>query len=91
VRVESGELQELIDYLTRTSRLSPAEAQRVVSEVLSYLEETPEEFVRRRHRALQAEGLSNTAIYMRLEAELSEWRFRAPKYTPRQIRRLIYG
>lgn len=86
-----GEFQELIGYLTRTSRLSPAEAQRVVAEILSFLQETPEEFVRRRHRALQAEGLSNPTIYMRLEAELSAWRFRAPKYSARQIRRLIYG
>ena len=86
-----GELKELIDYLTRTTRLSSAEAQRVVAEVLSYLEETPEDFVRRRHRALQAEGLSNPSIYMRLAEELSAWRFRAPEYTPRQIRRMIYG
>jgi hypothetical protein len=86
-----GEFEELIVYLARTSRLSPQEAQRVVAEVLSFLHETPEEFVRRRHRALQAEGLSNTAIYMRVAAELSVWRFRAPKYTPRQLRRLIYG
>jgi len=88
---DPGEFQELIEYLTRTSRLSPSEARRLVAEVLSFLEETPEDFVRRRHRALQAEGLSNPAIYMRLAAELSAWRFRAPKYTARQIRRMIYG
>lgn len=88
---DQGEFQELIAYLARTSRLSTSEAQRVVAEVLSFLQETPEEFVRRRHRALQAEGLSNTAIYMRLAAELSSWRFRAPEYTERQIRRMIYG
>lgn len=86
-----GEFQELIAYLTRTSRLSPSEAQRVVAEVLSFLQETPEEFVRRRHHALQTEGLSNTSIYIRLAAELSAWRFRAPQYTARQIRRMIYG
>ena len=83
--------QELITYLTRTSRLSPGEARRVVAEVLSYLQETPEEFVRRRHRALQAEGLSNDSIYVRLASELSAWRFRAPGFTARQIRRMIYG
>ncbi|HEY6923269.1 MAG TPA: hypothetical protein VI653_07370 [Steroidobacteraceae bacterium] len=86
-----GELEELIDYLTRTTRLSSAEAQRVVAEVLSYLQETPEDFVRRRHRALQAEGLPNPLIYMRLAEELTAWRFRAPEYTSRQIRRMIYG
>ncbi len=85
------ELEELIGYLARTSRLSPREARRVVQEVLSFLNETSEQFVRRRHRALQAEGLPNPAIYVRLAAELSAWRFRAPSYTERQIRRMIYG
>jgi hypothetical protein len=88
---DPGELQELIGYLTRTSRLTPGEARHVVEEVLSFLHETAEEFVRRRHRALQAEGLSNASIYMRLKAELSAWRFQAPPYTERQIRRMIYG
>jgi hypothetical protein len=86
-----GEFQELIAYLARTSRLSHSEAQRVVAEVLSFLQETPEEYARRRHRVLQAEGLANTSIYMRLADELSAWRFRAPPYSPRQIRRMIYG
>ena len=88
---DPGELQELIAYLVRSSRLSPAEAQRLVAEVLSFLHETPEDFVRRRHRVLQAEGLSNTSIYLQLAAELSAWRFRAPQCTARQIRRMIYG
>jgi len=88
---DPGELEELIGYLTRTSRLSSQEARRVVEEVLSFLHETPEDFVRRRHRALQAQGLPNSAIYGRLAAELSAWRFRASPYSERQIRRLIYG
>ena len=88
---DPDELQELIAYLVRTSRLSPSEAQRVVAEVLNFMHETPEDFVLRRHRVLQAEGLPNASIYMHLAAELSAWRFRAPKYTARQIRRMIYG
>jgi hypothetical protein len=88
---DPGELQELIAYLARTTRLSPAEARRLVAEVLSFLDETAEDFVRRRHRALQAEGLSNASIYLQLAAELSAWRFRAPKCSARQIRRMIYG
>ena len=88
---DQGDFQELIDYLTRTSRLTPGEAQRVVAEVLSFLQETPEDFVRRRHLALQAEGLPNTTIFMRLAQELAVWRFKAPAYTERQIRRMIYG
>ncbi|HLF10534.1 MAG TPA: hypothetical protein VJA26_04915 [Gammaproteobacteria bacterium] len=86
-----GELQELVDYLVRTSRLTTPEATRVVSEMLAFLAETPEAFVRRRHYALQGEGLSNPAIFAQLAVELSQWRFRAPEYTARQIRRIIYG
>lgn len=85
------ELQELTTYLSRSSRLSAAEAQRLIHEVLGFLQETPEDYVRRRHRALQAEGLSNVAIYLQLARELSVWRFRAPVYSQRQIRRMIYG
>jgi hypothetical protein len=86
-----AELQELITYLTRTTRLSPSEASRVVNEVLSFLAETPDSFVRRRHHALQAEGLSNSAIFARLAAELGQLRFRAESLSERQIRRIIYG
>jgi hypothetical protein len=86
-----AEFQEFVAYLTRTTRLSPAEAARVVNEVLSFLAETPESFVRRRHHALQAEGLSNSAIFARLASELAQWRFRAGSLTERQIRRIIYG
>jgi hypothetical protein len=88
---DPGDLEELIAYLARTTRLSSQEVRHVVAEVLSFLQETPEDFVRRRHRALQAAGLPNSAIYLRLAAELSAWRFQAPPYTERQIRRLIYG
>jgi hypothetical protein len=63
----------------------------LVDQVLSFLDERPEEFVSRRHRALQGEGLSNSEIFARLAAELERWRFRAPAYSERQIRRMIYG
>jgi hypothetical protein len=88
---EPGELAELVAYLVRTSRLSRSEAVHLVDEMLSFLHEQPEEFVCRRHRELQAEGVTNTEIFARLRAELAHWRFRAPEYSERQIRRLIYG
>ena len=62
-----------------------------MSEVLSFLAETPEAFIRRRHFALQSQGLANAAIFAQLAAELERWRFRAPPLTARQIRRMIYG
>jgi hypothetical protein len=40
---------------------------------------------------LQREGLPNSEIFLRLAAELERWRFRAPAYSERQLRRLIYG
>ncbi len=89
--LDPGELQELVGYLVRSSRLSATEAHRLVHEVLGFLQDTPEDFVRRRHRALQGEGLPNAAIFERLSRELSGWRFRAPTYSERQIRRMIYG
>jgi hypothetical protein len=88
---EPTEFADLVAYLVRTTRLSRPEATRLVDEVLSFLDEQPEEFVCRRHRALQGEGLSNSAIFARLTAELARWRFRAPAYSTRQLRRMIYG
>jgi len=88
---EPPELEDLIAYLGRTTRLTQAEARRLVGEVLSFLEERPEEFVCRRHRALKGEGLSNNEIFTRLGDELRHWRFRAPAYSERQLRRIVYG
>ena len=88
---DRSDLLDLIAYLARSSRLSPAEAHRVVDEVLAYLDETPDAFVRRRHLELQADGLDNRAIFARLAEELAGRRFRAPALSARQIRRMIYG
>jgi hypothetical protein len=86
-----SELQDLIAYLVRTTPLSPREATRVVGDVLAFLSETPEAYIRRRHHALQAEGLSNAEIFARVVQEVAQWRFRAPELSERQIRRIIYG
>lgn len=88
---DQTELGELVAYLVRSSRLSPAEAVRVVNEVLAFLDETVDDFIRRRHLALQAQGRSNSEIFTQIASELGQRRFRAPAYTERQIRRVIYG
>jgi hypothetical protein len=88
---ELAELADLVAYLVRTTRLSRAEASRLVGEVLSFLDEQPGEFVCRRHRALQSEGLANSEIFARIAVELKNRRFRAPAYSERQLRRIVYG
>jgi hypothetical protein len=88
---DQTELDELIAYLVRTTRLTPAEATRVVDEVLNFMDDTPEDFIRRRHRALQSAGCSNSEIFARIAAELAQRRFRASDLSERQIRRIIYG
>ena len=88
---EQSDLEELVEYLARTTRLERSEARRLVDEVVSFLNEHPEEFVRRRHLELQKQGLGNPAIFVRLESELARRRFPAPIYTTRQLRRIIYG
>ena len=76
---DPSELGELIAYLARTSRLAPAEATRVVNEVLAFMNETPEDFIRRRHLGLQSQGLSNSEIFLQIATELAQRRFRAPE------------
>ena len=88
---EANEIDELVAYLARTSRLTPSEAARLVDEVVNFMGETVEAFVRRRHLALQASGADNAAIFARIAVELERRRFRAAVLSARQIRRLIYG
>ena len=82
---------DLLDHLVRTRGLSRSEARRIVEEVVSFYGETAEAFITRRHRELQAEGLRNRAIYARIAEELEGRRFRAPRLSERQIRRIVYG
>ena len=85
------EMEDLVDYLVRSTRLTQNEVRRLLGEVLNFLDELPDDFVRRRHLELQARGLGNSEIFSRLSAELGARRFRAPTYSERQIRRIIYG
>jgi hypothetical protein len=82
---------ELVERLLRSTPLSAAAATRVVTEVVYFFSETVEQFVRRRHRELQAGGLSNSQIFDQLSRELGRWRFAAPALSQRQLRRIVYG
>ena len=81
----------LLDHLERSCGLQRPEARRIVEEVVSFYGETHQAFVVRRHRELQAEGRRNQAIYAEVAAELEGRRFRAPRLSHRQIRRIVYG
>ena len=82
---------ELVDHLTRSSPLSRGEALRVIQDVLAYFDETTEDYVRRRHRELQAQGLVNAQIFERIEADLKYRAVAPPELTLRQLRRIVYG
>jgi hypothetical protein len=82
---------ELVEYLIRTCPLSPAEAARVVADVLGYFSEPPEEYVRRRHRELKARGLTNDLAFEQIAAEIPQRRYAPPEFSLRQLRRIVYG
>jgi hypothetical protein len=83
--------EDLLEHLTRTTRLSRGEAERVVAEVVAYFSESADDFIVRRHGELQADNAKNAVIFERLAEEMRERRFTAPPLSQRQIRRLIYG
>ncbi|MFF4749853.1 hypothetical protein ACWD5R_19860 [Streptomyces sp. NPDC002514] len=82
---------ELVDHLTRSTALGPGEALRVIQDVLAFFDETTEDYVRRRHRELQAQGLVNAAIFERIETDLKYRAVAPPELTLRQLRRIVYG
>ena len=89
---QKPDIQPLINHLCRNSDMSVSQAQRVIDEVITYFSEMPDDYVRRRHFEIKTEsGLTNEQIFTRIEAEMSQLVLAAPKLTPRQIRRIIYG
>ncbi len=82
---------ELVRRIADTTGLRPAEAARVVDDVLAWHAETVEDFVRRRHRHHQTYGKKNAEIFALIGQELAAARFAAPELTERQLRRIVYG
>ncbi|MDI3404345.1 hypothetical protein [Streptomyces cavernicola] len=82
---------DLIDHLTRSTPLQRGEALRVVQDVLAYFDETTEQFVRRRHRELQSQGLVNAAIFEQISTDLRYRAVAPPELSLRQLRRIVYG
>ncbi len=82
---------ELVDHLTRSTALNRGEALRVIQDVLAYFDETTEDYIRRRHRELQGQGLVNAAIFDVIAADLKYRAVAPPELTLRQLRRIVYG
>jgi hypothetical protein len=82
---------DLVDHLVATTGLTPAEAGRVIGDVVAYYAQPVEDVVRRRHAELKTYGAKNPEIFARVAAELSRRVVAAPELSERQLRRMIYG
>jgi hypothetical protein len=83
--------RSLVDHLVSTTELTPAEAARVVEDVIAFHAEPVEAYVRRRHAELKTHGTRNPEIFARLAEELAHRVVAAPELSERQLRRIIYG
>ncbi len=81
----------LVDHVVTTTGLTPAEALRVVEDVVAFFAEDLETYVRRRHRELQTYGARNTEIFVRIGEELRHRVVEPPRLSERQLRRIVYG
>ena len=82
----------LVDHLVATTALTPAEAARVVEDVIAFHAEPVEDYVRRRHaqpqdlRRQERRDLRAASPRSSPPAVVA-----APELTERQLRRIIYG
>jgi hypothetical protein len=82
---------ELVDRLAGSAGLTPAEAARVVEDVLAWYREPVEDYVRRRHAHHHLYGRRNQEIFELIAAELADRVVAAPPLSERQLRRIVYG
>ena len=80
----------LVEHVVASTGLTPAEAVRVIEDVLAFQAEPVEDYVRRRHRELKTYGAKNAEIFARIATELRSRVVAAPHLTERQLRRLVY-
>jgi len=83
--------QTLVDHVVATTGLAPAEAARLIDDVVAYHAETVEELVKRRHAQMKTSGAKNDEIFARIAEELAGRVVAAPRLSERQLRRMIYG
>jgi hypothetical protein len=82
---------DLISRVSLSTGLAPAEATRVIADIVAYFSEPAEDFVRRRHAHLRTYGMKNSEIFSQIASELAGRVVAAPRLTERQLRRMIYG
>lgn len=83
--------RDLVDRVAGSTGLTPAEAARVVEDVLAWYREPVEQYVRRRHAYHQLYGKHNPEIFTLIADELASRLVAAPTLSQRQLRRIIYG
>ncbi len=84
-------ISDLQNHLINTFNLKTEDIPRLLGDVFGFFNLTLEDFVQSRHLDLKAIGLKNEEIYLTLQKEVEERRFKAPVLSLRQIRRMIYG
>ena len=82
---------DLVERIVASTGLSPAEAARVIEDLVAFHAEPVEEYVRRRHAELKTSGARNPEIFARIAGELDGRVVAAPKLSERQLRRIVYG
>ena len=81
----------LVTHVVATTGLTPAEAARLIGDVVAFHAEPVEDVVRRRHAQLKTYGAKNPEIFARIAAELADRVVAAPSLSERQLRRIVYG
>lgn len=82
---------DLVSRVAVSTGLPPAEAARVVADVVAFFSESIESYVRRRHHQLQTCGVKNAEIFSQITAELAGRVVACPPLSQRQLRRIVYG
>lgn len=82
---------DLVRHVASSTGLSPEVAERVVADVVAYFSETTEQYVRRRHRELQARERRNPEIWGAIGEELAARTVAPGPVSHRRLRRIVYG
>ena len=81
----------LVSHVVATTSLTPAEAARVIEDVIDFHAQSMEDYVRSRHAHLKTYGAKNPEIFARIAEELADRVVAAPELSERQLRRIVYG